>query len=158
MSVVTWYLTRPSFANFFYCDPLVHDAGNVNTKNTTVRLSLIVYTLPQSYQVIWVPLFAKFINCNLVPMYIPLRIVPPSTRYHIYQGPRTFFFFLPIPFIVSTLLFSLLPSRNSDSGSLAGSSPPTHYGSCLAFLSREDFSSFFPRRLTSNYAYPRYSL
>ena len=29
-------------------------------------------------------------------------------------------------------------------GHIAGSSPPpTHYGSCLAFLSREDFSSFF---------------
>ena len=30
---------------------------------------------------------------------------------------------------------------------------PTHYGSCLAFLSREDFSPFFPRRLASNCAY-----
>ena len=33
-------------------------------------------------------------------------------------------------------------------------SPATHYGSCLAFLSREDLSSFFPRRLASNCAYP----
>ena len=38
-------------------------------------------------------------------------------------------------------------------GRIAGSfPPPTHYGSCIAFLSREDFSSFFPRRLASNRA------
>ena len=35
--------------------------------------------------------------------------------------------------------------------------PPPHYnGSCLSFLSREDFSSFFPRRLAWDCAYPRY--
>ena len=33
--------------------------------------------------------------------------------------------------------------------------PPTHCGSCLAFFSREEFSSFFPRRLASDCAYPR---
>ena len=59
---------------------------------------------------------------------------------------------MTIPFIVFALLFSLPSSRNSDPGSHSRLfSPPTHYGSCLAFLSREDFSSFFPRRLASNW-------
>ena len=59
-----------------------------------------------------------------------------------------FFLFFPMPFIIFALLFSLPPSRNSDPGSHSRLfSPPTHYGSCLAFLSWEDFSSFFPRRL-----------
>ena len=57
-----------------------------------------------------------------------------------------FFFFFPShSFIMFALLFSLPPSRNSDPGSNSRLFfPPTHYGSCLAFLSREDFSSFFP--------------
>ena len=63
---------------------------------------------------------------------------------------------MSIPFIIFALLFSLPPSRNSDPGSHSMLfSPPTHYGSCLVFLSREDFSSFFPRGLASNCAYPR---
>ena len=64
-----------------------------------------------------------------------------------------FFFFFSILFIMFALLFSLPPSRNSDPGSHSRLfSRPTHYGSCLAFFfSREDFSSFFPRRLASNY-------
>ena len=66
---------------------------------------------------------------------------------------------IPIPFMIFALLF-LFPSycsRNSDPGSHSRLfSTPPHYGSCLAFLSREDFSSFFPRRLASNCAYPRY--
>ena len=52
--------------------------------------------------------------------------------------------------IIFALLFSLPPSRNSDPGSHSRLfSPPTHYGSCLAFLRRKYFSSFFPRRLAS---------
>ena len=76
------------------------------------------------------------------------------------RSPHTFFFFFfscfcSIPFIMFALLFSLPPSRNSDPRSHRGLfSPPTHYGWCPAFLSREDFSSFFPRRLASNCAYP----
>ena len=50
-------------------------------------------------------------------------------------------FFFSIPFIFA-LSFSLPPCRNSDPGSHSRLfSPPTHYGSCLAFFSREDFSS-----------------
>ena len=65
-------------------------------------------------------------------------------------------------FFRSKLLFSLFgfsrpPSRNSDPGSHSRLFPPPHYGSCLAFLSGEDFSSFFPRRPASNCAYARYS-
>ena len=57
----------------------------------------------------------------------------------------------------SPFFSSPLPSRNSDQGSHRRLfSPPTHYGSRLAFLSREGFSSFFLRRLALNCAYPRY--
>ena len=64
------------------------------------------------------------------------------------------FFFHPI-YTIFALLFSLPPSRNSDPGSHSRLfSPPTYYGSGLEFLSREDLSSFFPRRLTSDCAYP----
>ena len=69
-----------------------------------------------------------------------------------------FCFFFSNPLIIFALVFSLPPinSRNSDPGSHSRLfSPPTQYGSCLAFLSRQDFSSFFPRRLASNCAYPR---
>ena len=52
------------------------------------------------------------------------------------------FFPYQVPFIIVALLFSLTPSHNSDPGSHSGLfSLPPHYGSCLAFLSREDFSS-----------------
>ena len=61
-------------------------------------------------------------------------------------GPRNSFFF-PFFFpshLLSSPFYSLPPSRNSDPGSHNRLfSPPTHYGSCLAFLSREDFCSFF---------------
>ena len=67
-------------------------------------------------------------------------------RQHYYILPSSLFFFrlvFSIPFIVFALLFSLPPSRNSDPGSHNRLfSPHTHYGPCLAFLSREDFSSF----------------
>ena len=69
------------------------------------------------------------------------------------------FFFFPITFIVLSLLFSLPPSRKSDRGSYSRLiSPRTHYGSCPAFLSRDDFSSFLPRRRASNCAHPREAL
>ena len=42
-------------------------------------------------------------------------------------------------------------------GHIACSSPPARYSSCLAFLSRQDFSSFFPGRLTANCAYSPYA-
>ena len=50
-------------------------------------------------------------------------------------------FFFP-SHLLSSPFYSLPPSRNSDPGSHSRLlSPPAHYGSCLAFLSREDFSS-----------------
>ena len=53
-----------------------------------------------------------------------------------------YFVIFLVPFIILALLFSLPPGRNSDPGSHGRLlSPPTHYWSCLAFLSREDFSS-----------------
>ena len=60
------------------------------------------------------------------------------TWYHTYFPPF-FFFFLLIPSF-SSALFSFPPSRKSDTGSHSRLfSPPPRYGSCLAFLSREDF-------------------
>ena len=54
-------------------------------------------------------------------------------------------FFFSSHLLSSPFFFCLPPSRNSDPGSHINSRlffPPLHYGSCLAFLSREDFSSF----------------
>ena len=59
--------------------------------------------------------------------------------------------------LVQRIIFyflSLLVVTQIRGHTAGSSSPPIHYGSCLAFLSREDFSSFFPRRLASNCAYP----
>ena len=67
---------------------------------------------------------------------------------HFTSRVKTFFLFFFSVYFLHPFLFSLPPGCNSDSGS--GSrlfSPPTHYGSRLALLSRQDFSSFFPRRL-----------
>ena len=91
-------------------------------------------------------------------------VLDTTSRTYERQQPRNFFlfffflsFFLFHPiYIFFALLFSLPPSRNSDPGSHSRLfSPPPHCGSCLAFLSRADFSSFFPRRLASTCAYPR---
>ena len=62
--------------------------------------------------------------------------------------------------LLSSLFCSLLPSRNPDAGShinswLVSPIPYPHYGSCRVFLSREDVSTFFRRRLVSKCAYPR---
>ena len=67
-------------------------------------------------------------------------------------------FFFQSSLLYSPFFFlSLPPGRNSAPGSHSRLFlPPTHYGSCLAFLSREDFSSFFPRRLASNCAHLRH--
>ena len=65
------------------------------------------------------------------------------------------FFFPLILFIMFTLLFSLLPSRNAEPGSHSRLFfPPTHYGSCLARLSREDciFSLVDSRRIVLTHA------
>ena len=53
--------------------------------------------------------------------------------------------FFSIPFIILALLFSLPPSCNSDPGSHSRLfSPPTHYGSCLAFFFARRFHLFLP--------------
>ena len=52
----------------------------------------------------------------------------------------SFYLLFSIPYIIFALLFSLPPSRNRDPGSHSWLfSPPPHYGSCLAFLSRVHF-------------------
>ena len=71
-----------------------------------------------------------------------------------------FFSFFPPSHSLSSPFCSLsLLVVNQTRGHIAGSYPPlpttVH---ALHFLSREDFSSFFPRRLASNCAYPRQAL
>ena len=62
------------------------------------------------------------------------------------------FFFPRYPIYYPRSYLSLPPSRKSDPWSHSRLfSPPTHCISCLAFFSREYFSSFFPRRLASNH-------
>ena len=65
--------------------------------------------------------------------------------------------FHPICYLRPFLVL-LPPSRNSDPGlhSRHISPLPTTVRALLPFLSREGFSTFFPRRLVSNCAYPRY--
>ena len=77
----------------------------------------------------------------------------------VYSHTRFLFFFYFPSHLLCSPFYSLPPSRNSDPGSRDRLFfPPTHCGSCLAFSSREDFSSLFPRRLASNCAYPRSAL
>ena len=68
-----------------------------------------------------------------------------------------FTFIFSCRLLSSPIFFSLPLRRNSDPGLHSRLfSPPPHYDSCLVFLSREYYSSFFPRRLASKCAYPRY--
>ena len=68
---------------------------------------------------------------------------------YFYSSSFSFFLFSSHE-LSSPFFFSLPPSRNSDAGSYGRLfSPHPHYDSRLAFLSQEDFSSFFPRRLAS---------
>ena len=68
-----------------------------------------------------------------------------------------FLLFFSIPFILSSPFCSLsLPVVTQIRGHIAGSSPPLPTTvRALHFLSQENFSCFFPRRLASNCAYPR---
>ena len=65
---------------------------------------------------------------------------------------ETVFFFFPSHFLSSSPFFSLPPSYTAVTqirirGHIAEVLlPPPYYGSCLAFLWREGFSHFFPRR------------
>ena len=61
-------------------------------------------------------------------------------------------FFYPI-YYLHLSIFSLTVVTQIP-GHMAGSStPPTHYGSWLAFLSRADLSSFFPRLVMYQYIF-----
>ena len=63
--------------------------------------------------------------------------------------------FFPSHLFSSHLFFSLPPSRSSDPGSHSSALLPlSHCGSCPAFLYREDFSSFFPRRMHIIFSLP----
>ena len=87
-------------------------------------------------------------------------IVPSPYSTTSVSGTRVVFFFcfFSIPFIIFALLFSLPPTVvvTQIRGNIEGSHLPLPTTvRALHFLSREDFSSFFPRRLESNCAYPR---
>ena len=63
----------------------------------------------------------------------------------------------PICYLRPSFTYVLPPSTvviTQIRGHIAGY-PPPHFGTRLAFLSRGEFSTFFPRRLASNWAYPR---
>ena len=62
-----------------------------------------------------------------------------------------FIYFYPIYYPRTTL--ALPPSNNSDPGSHSGPSSPSPLRYVSSFLSREEFSIFFPRRLASNCAF-----
>ena len=66
--------------------------------------------------------------------------------------------FLGILSIISPLFASPSPSLDATQirRHYAGSFPHSSLRHAPSFLSREDFSIFFPRRLASNCAYPRY--
>ena len=78
-------------------------------------------------------------------MFLCLSFSPFSAyrgNWRMYVGSVIFILFFP-SHLLSSPFYSLPPSRNSDPGSHSRLfSPPTHYGSCLGFLSRGDFSSF----------------
>ena len=60
------------------------------------------------------------------------------------------FFFHPIYYLRPSLSLLVVTQIRGHIAHSRLFFPPTHYGSCLAFLSRGYFSSFFPRRLASN--------
>ena len=124
------------------------------SRNRTQNIGLVsFYTKPMFHA--WVPLIAKISRYKTRSAYnLALNDqYRDFSDFYVSLLTEISFFFFSIPFIIFALLFSLPPCRNSDPGSHSRLfSPPTHNGSCLAFLSREDFSSFFPRRLASNSA------
>ena len=97
---------------------------------------------------------------------VTLAIMQDDLRYASYHDTsctparsRVLFVVVAHPFYCSrTFSFSFFPHRrNSDPRGVTKQAllPPPHYGTRPHFLSR-DFSPFFPRRLMSNYGYPRY--
>ena len=68
-----------------------------------------------------------------------------------------FIYFFCHPVYYPRTTFALPPSSNRVRGRTAGPLPsqPRYVPSFFLFLSREELSIFFPRRLASNCAYPR---
>ena len=64
------------------------------------------------------------------------------------------FFFIPC-IILAVLSLSLSVVVTKIRGHIAGPPPPFPLRHVPSFLSREEFSIFFPRRLASNCTYPR---
>ena len=87
-------------------------------------------------------------SCGVCSIVDPLAALLPVLRFFpLFFPPHPIYYLRSSPFF-----FSLPRSRNSDPGSHNRLfSPPPHYGSCLAILSREDFSSSFvdSRRIVS---------
>ena len=98
---------------------------------------------------------------NRIPNY-SVGVFPPGVEIEGKAGQwywgcaEQFFFLFYIPFIILALLFSpslppsLPPSSNSDPGSHSGPSSPVPLRYAPSFLSREEFSVSFPRRLASD--------
>ena len=109
------------------------------------------------------PLAAHSLLCALgFPRFYlswPLRVCvePQASVSPPRRSPSSFFLPHPIYYLRHSFSLSLLVVTQIR-GHTAGSSPflPTTYGSCLASFIARRFSSFFPRRLASTRAYPRY--
>ena len=106
----------------------------------------MVYEIYDRYQVIYIYIS----NFSSSPFHSLSLLVGTQIRGHIAGSSP------PLSLIINTS-YQNLPFGSGDYPDKL--SPSTHYGSCLAFLfSRQDFRSFFPRRLASNSAYPRQAL
>ena len=92
---------------------------------------------------------------------VPLHIVARSVNQKCLVAQKrqyffSFLFFFPSHLLSSPFYHLSLLVVTQIRGHVAGSSPPVPTTvRALHLLSREDFSSFLPRRLASNCAYPR---
>ena len=119
----------------------------LSTTNSTIWSCVTQFTM---FHVFACHLFMLYVVIQLIFVYLSILWVrDASDRYS--RSMYGIFSSFPSHLLSSLFFSSLPPCRNSDRGSnLRFFSPPLPYGSCHAFLSREDFSSFIPRRLASN--------
>ena len=89
-------------------------------------------------------------------MHLPLKFNPKYTRYRknrVRMIPWVYSYCTPVTHVLMYPIYYLRPyilppSRNSDPVSHSRLFPPTHYGSCLAFVFRENLANkFFLKKL-----------
>ena len=73
------------------------------------------------------------------------RVLTSGNQLLCIRSPTNIYMYIFPSHLLSSPLYSLPPSRNSDPGSHSRLfSPPTHYGSCLAFVIATRFQLFLP--------------